>query len=214
MTELRHDLPPLPIRMRVLPIEERGYPVPWFVAWIDGKPDFRVIDTPKLAIAHNRHVCWLCGQPLGRYLAFVIGPMCAINRVSSEPPSHRECAAFAAIACPFMVRPAAKRREANLPDHHEAAGIGLKRNPGVTLVWITRSYKAFRPPGGGVLFEIGDPIETLWFSQGRRAAADEVIASFTSGCPLLEGEAIREGASAHAAYLRMRETAMRFIPAA
>jgi hypothetical protein len=38
---LRPELTELPLRMRGLPLDERGYPVPWFVAWIDGKPEFR-----------------------------------------------------------------------------------------------------------------------------------------------------------------------------
>jgi len=32
----------------MLPIDpDRGYPVPWFVAWVNGKPDFRVIGVGK-----------------------------------------------------------------------------------------------------------------------------------------------------------------------
>lgn len=38
-TSLRADLPPLPPRMQRLPVDERGYPVSFFVAWPDGKPD-------------------------------------------------------------------------------------------------------------------------------------------------------------------------------
>jgi hypothetical protein len=84
----------LPQRIRQLPISPAGFPAPWFVAWFrDGKPcdpgqgtpDFRVIDTPKIGIAIRQKRCWVCGGFLGRHLAFVIGPMCAINRVISEP---------------------------------------------------------------------------------------------------------------------------------
>jgi len=38
MTALRESLPSLPLAMRGLPRDHRGYPVPWFVAWVDGKP--------------------------------------------------------------------------------------------------------------------------------------------------------------------------------
>lgn len=31
-------------------------------------------------------------------MTFVVGPMCELNRISGEPPSHRECAEFSA-AC-------------------------------------------------------------------------------------------------------------------
>ena len=40
-------LPPMPSRIAALPVDERGYPVPWFVAWIDGKPEFRCADPAK-----------------------------------------------------------------------------------------------------------------------------------------------------------------------
>lgn len=174
--------------MARLPLDARGYPVPWFVAWIDGAPDFRVIGPGKLAKAVNYKLCWLCGEPLGRFGAFVIGPMCALNRTSSEPPSHRDCAIFAATACPFLTRPNAERRSANLPaDYVEPAGVGLKRNPGACLVWVTRSWKWFRVENGA-LCEVGDPTETLWYAEGRAATREEIDTSILTGLPLLLAE--------------------------
>ena len=78
---------PLPKRLRWAPISETGYPVPWFVDWIDGKPDFRVMDGRKYDRAIKHDLCWLCGQTLGRFKVFTAGPMCAVNRTSGEPPS-------------------------------------------------------------------------------------------------------------------------------
>src|SRR5258708_39459955 len=95
----------IPQRMARLPISPTGFPVPWFVAWVDGVPDFRVIGPDKIVQAVKRNLCWLCGQPKGIHHAFVIGPMCAINRTISEPSSHLECAQFAAVACPFLANP-------------------------------------------------------------------------------------------------------------
>jgi len=46
-----------------------------------------------VCVRHKR--CWLCGQPLGKFMCFVVGPMCAINKTSAEPPSHRDCALYA-----------------------------------------------------------------------------------------------------------------------
>ena len=99
MTDLRPGLPPLPRRMRTLPIDERGYPVPWFVQWFlpdgsgaapgVGKPDFRVADGYKRESAVKHRLCWLCGGKLGRQFAFVIGPMCAINFALFRPPPRR-----------------------------------------------------------------------------------------------------------------------------
>lgn len=182
---LREGLPPLPATMRRLPVDHRGYPVPWFVAWIDGKPDFRVVDSAKFRPAIKQRLCWLCGSPLGAHFAFVIGPMCGITRTISEPPSHVDCAMFSAQACPFLALPKAKRRESNMPDGvKDAPGVGLKRNPGAVAVWVTDSYRPFKAPNGQ-LFEIGKPKKVHWYAEGRSASRSEVLASVESGIPLL-----------------------------
>lgn len=210
---VRDGLPPMPPNVSKLPVDARGYPVPWFVAWIDDKPDFRVIRENGIALAHNNERCWICGEPRGRNLAFVIGPMCAVNRVSSEPPSHRDCAIFAATACPFLTLPKAQRRDANLPAHSPAAGLGLKRNPGVALVWVTRNYWPFRTPDGGTLFRVGNPIETLWFAEGREATRAEVEESVRTGLPTLQAMADEQGGDAPAALAQQHFEAMKLIPA-
>jgi hypothetical protein len=78
MSELRRELPDLPPRIAKLPVD-RGYPVPWFVAWVDGKPEFRVMDHRRLVRAIKESRCWVCGQKLGAIRAYVLGPMCAVN---------------------------------------------------------------------------------------------------------------------------------------
>lgn len=193
---LRPGLPPLPQRIADLPIDERGYPVPWFVAWIDGKPEFRAMDAQKLEAAIKAKRCWVCGDVLGRNMAFVIGPMCAINRISGEPPSHSGCAEFAVMACPFMLMPKMRRRQNDLPEDVTKDEAHLDRNPGVTLLWVTRSYTWFRRPEGNVLFEIGDPIELSWWCEGRAATRSEVLNSITTGLPALIEIAQQEGPKA------------------
>src|SRR5438128_452198 len=91
----------MPIRMRSLP-RWQSRPVPWFVAWFEGVPDFRIIQSGRIAQAVREKLCWVCGEPLGKYKTFVIGPMCAVNRVVSEPPSHHDRAAYSASMCPFL----------------------------------------------------------------------------------------------------------------
>jgi hypothetical protein len=208
----------IPPQMRKLPVSPEGYPTPWFVAWIDGKPDFRVIDTPKIGRAVKEKRCWLCGGPLGQYnKAFVIGPMCAINRVISEPPSHCECAEFSARACPFLSQPRMQRNEKDLPpDVNAAAGFAIKRNPGAICVWVTKTYRPFRAHAGddGILFQLGDPVETLWFANGREATRAEVLQSIDSGYPLLMELAEQQGAAAIAELERRRREAMPLLPVA
>lgn len=203
-------LPPIatwPPRVQALPRDKRGFPVPWFVTWFrdgkrvrshsrDAEPDFRVADLPKVASAIKGGLCWVCGQTLGRHVAFLIGPMCAINRVSSEPPSHRGCAEFAVRACPFLISPRMRRNAKDLPEERvPPAGHGFLRNPGVALVWVTESFRTAQAQTGnpGILFEIGEPEHLGFYAQGRPATRAEVVGSIESGLPLLRDVARREG---------------------
>jgi len=214
MSEYRSELPEVPQRMRRLPIA-RGYPVPWFVMKVNGEFDFRVQDHRKRILAVNNHLCWLCGQRLGQHLAFVIGPMCAINRVSGEPPSHRECAEFAVKGCPFLTQRETGYREAGLPEGVVMSDLNIVRQPGVALIWVTRSYKIVRVDGEtGYVCRMGDPDAVLWFREGRAATRAEVMDSLDSGCPRLRKMAEDEGPRAVEHYERSKEIAMQLLPAA
>lgn len=210
--------PDLPSIMFNLPIDPRGFPVPWFVAWEDGKPLFPVADGAKMERAVSESRCWVCGHHLGRIRAFVIGPMCAVNRVSSEPPSHLECARFSARNCPFLVKPTMKRatdsrayQERNLCD---PAGTMISRNPGVTLVWWTlRHGIKYRGPDG-VLFDIGKPHAVEFYREGRAATRQEIIDSIESGLPALESLARQDGPAAQAMLYEMHRQAMDLLPVA
>lgn len=173
----------MPRRIAALRRNGDGYPVPWFVAWIDGKPDFRVIAPGKILQAVKYSRCWLCGGLLMGTPAFVIGPMCAVNRVSAEPPSHPSCATYAARVCPFLTNPKKERRDTGKPeDAAEPAGVMLTRNPGVALVWCAPAWTTFDAPGGA-LFHVGEPSRVEWWAEGREATRDEVVASIESGYP-------------------------------
>ena len=82
MTELNASIRDItiPRRMRRLPVSPRGFPVPWFVAWLGGVPDFRCIGLGKLVKAIHQHCCWLCDEPLGFWQTYAIGPMCIVKR--------------------------------------------------------------------------------------------------------------------------------------
>lgn len=188
---LRENLPLLPRRMQSLPVSDRGYPVPWFVAEIDGKPEFRAMDGRKWALAVEKNLCWVCGQALGTRFVFVVGPMCGINRISSEPPSHKDCAEFSAKACPFLTMPKMVRREGDDLDaiRVPAAGMMLERNPGVTLLWFTRSYTPFKvrrdEANPGYLIRMGDPFEVAFYAHGRKATREEIQQAIETGLPAL-----------------------------
>ena len=207
------NLPDMPARIARLPRDHRGFPVPWFVRRIDGEPDFRLVEPGKLAAAHKGR-CWTCGEPLGVHRVYVIGPMCVINRVTSEPASHRDCAEFAARACPFLTRPRMRRNQKDLPEDRTVPGIHLDRNPGAVALYETRTARPFRA-GEGVLFRLGEPTRVDWFAEGRPATRAEIIASIESGYPqLLEVATRYDGPDGVRELERQRGRALELLPAA
>jgi len=111
------------------------------------------------------------------------------------------------------VRPAATRRESNLPEHNSPAGEMITRNPGVSLLWTSKAYKPVRAENG-VLFDVGDPHEVSWWREGRAATRAEIMNSIESGYPLLHSAAEKDGPRAISMLESMRETAMQLLPAA
>jgi hypothetical protein len=211
VSTLRSWLEPLTARLAKLPVF-RGFPVPWFVAKIKGEYEFRAMDPAKITKALNKRLCWCCGQPLDYFATFVIGPMCAINRVSSEPPSHLECARWSSRNCPFLTQRQMERREDETTLSAHVAGVGIKRNPGVALLWTTDKWRPFDAGNGGLLIRIGDPKETEWWSHGRKATRAEVVESVRTGFPILEDMARRDGAGAMRQLAIMAKTAERYYP--
>jgi hypothetical protein len=176
-----------------LPIDKRGYPVPWFVHWVNGEPEFRVIGHGKWAKAISEALCWVCGHPFtNRRKAFVVGPMCAINRISAEPPSHAECARFSALACPFLSKPHMVRRENDLPpervkpeERDVPPEVSLLHNPGVALVWHTREFEILQM-GRDALIHMGEPSGGVeWYCQSRPATRKECYDAVNKGLPKL-----------------------------
>jgi hypothetical protein len=219
--DLRPELERPPQRIADLP-RRRGYPVPWFVDWIvdgksapigEGEPDFRIMSGERWKRAIEYGDCWVCGQKMGTYRAFTVGPMCAINRTSAEPPSHRDCAEWSARNCPFLARPHARRREAGMVEGTVAPpGISLMRNPGVALVWVTKRGR-YRLRREVDLFDIGEPEEVSWWAEGREATRAEVDHSIDTGYPALFELADEEGADAVKELNRMVSRARTLLPA-
>jgi hypothetical protein len=111
----------IPPRMKHRPVDAHGYPIP-FVQLIgpDGLPDFRVIDMALLQRCLARRLCGLCGEPMGRNIFFVGGPLCVPNGLFCDPPMHKDCAEFALRTCPHLANAKSRFSRAPLP-----AGEGL-----------------------------------------------------------------------------------------
>jgi hypothetical protein len=217
------DLPELPPRVARLLKDHRGYPIPYFVQWMkegqearDGEegaaPDFRIINSPRMARCFSQSRCWICGDVMGRHRVFAIGPMCVINRVTMEPPSHRDCAEFAAKACPFLIRPRMRRNAKDLPQAAPTPGIAIDRNPGCIALYETAGYRRFNTTTGA-LIRLDPPERIDWWAEGRTATRAEVMESIDSGYPLLMGIARHEGDAAVKELVRQREIGMKWVPA-
>lgn len=181
MIRLREGLPPLPARMERLRIDARGYPVPWFVAWHDGKPDFRIVAGSKFMHAIRFGACWICGEPTGVKKTFVLGSLSTISRSTIEPASHYDCAHFAVRACPFMLLPRSQYRTADLPPGtRPASGHLTDRNPGVNALWTTSNYQLWGTEDGRMI-QVGFPLAVEWYREGRRATRAEIMESIDSG---------------------------------
>lgn len=218
------DLPPAPPRIAALPKDKRGYPVPWFICWMkDGKqvgprepgaePDFRMADGYKRGLAFRANRCWICGERLGVNQVFTIGPMCVVNRVTSEPASHRLCAEYAVKACPFLARPRMRRmpNDDMLEEDKVVAGIMLARNPGVTCLYETDDARQFNASNGW-LIRLGPPDRVNWWREGRQATRAEVEESINSGLPELRRLAAMDGRGALDELEHLRQAAWAFLP--
>jgi hypothetical protein len=208
------DVVTMPPRIAVLPRDHRGYPVPFFVQWSrDGVPLFPIFDPHKYRRCVTHNLCWLCGQPLARNVVFVVGPMCTINRISSEPPSHLDCTTYGLRVCPFMVNPAMRRVPTErFGEVQSPAGIMDEGNPGVMAQWLTREYKITRLPNGP-LIDMGDPSDVFWWTRGRFATSQEAANAMQAGAAKLGAVAAEhEGASGVAFVAKQLRIARGLLP--
>ncbi|HEV2639192.1 MAG TPA: hypothetical protein VGX23_28890 [Actinocrinis sp.] len=121
---MRIDELPMPARVAARPRDERGYPVPAITPWQDGLPQFALTSLPRTYICAMEHRCSICGDamapgPVWRVLAGPEADAAAealaagrrfLNRApTAEAPGHRACMLYAAITCPYLARPAARR---------------------------------------------------------------------------------------------------------
>lgn len=90
-------------RVAALP-QYHGFPIPYFAKIrTDGTPDFKITDEARRTLCAIERRCWVCGQILGRFTAFLGGPKSIGYRLFVDGPMHRDCAQDAMAICPFML---------------------------------------------------------------------------------------------------------------
>src|SRR5215475_14177208 len=127
----------MPAAVAARPRDARGYPVPAITPWEDGEPRFAATGVARTFLCAVERRCSVCGTPIepGPVWRVVSGPEAdAIDdalaagheyrnaAATAEAPGHRTCMLYAAVTCPYLARPTARRGEAG-----EAPGLTVQR---------------------------------------------------------------------------------------
>ena len=139
---MQPDDAPMPSAVADRPRDPRGYPVPAITPWHNGVPMFAATSTSRSLICAVERRCSICGTPLGtgpvwRVVAAEEAQAIAeaqttgrtyVNRAgTAEAPGHLGCMLYAAMICPYLARPNARRGvEAHIGDFaaHRGAARG------------------------------------------------------------------------------------------
>jgi hypothetical protein len=115
----------MPAGVSARPRDARGYPVLAISPWRDGEPVFAVTSPERILVCAVERRCSICGLGLGKGPVWrVVGAdeAAAIAAASGEhdgfenaartvePPGHQACMLYAAVVCPWLARPNARRR--------------------------------------------------------------------------------------------------------
>jgi hypothetical protein len=95
----------VPIKMRMLARDRRGYPIPFIVTRdLTKRPFFTINDVGRVIICGRRKVCGICGQKLERDTWLIGGPGAAFHEHGAylDPPMHKACATYALQVCPYL----------------------------------------------------------------------------------------------------------------
>jgi hypothetical protein len=164
----------VPERIKQLVSFRREEPVPWWVPWTalesdrptyppEGRPRFDLKPRPeRFERAMREHRCWTCGDQLGAVVTFVTEPHWVVQGFAGEPPSHSDCAAYAATHCPYFVGPDAP----------------------LVCLWMCRRYATVKTDTGP-LIEICGATHVDWFQAGKPAHRAQIIAAFARVMPKL-----------------------------
>ena len=195
------------------PAHSIGAAIRFHGSWREaGQPDFRCVAPGKLEEAVRRSICWVCGQPLGRFKSFTTGPLCAVNGVSAEPPSHRECAEYSAKTCPFLTKPRMRRNERDLSDDApHPVGSMIDRNPGVALIWTTSTFQV-RRVAEGALFRSARLMRCSGSPKAERPRALRFWPRSKVGFPISWLSAEKDGPEALRELHRLTDQATQFVP--
>jgi hypothetical protein len=115
---------PMPPAVAARPRDERGYPVLAITPWADGRPRFAATGTARSFLCAVERRCSICGTPMAAgpvwrvvggleaeaiATALAAGVAYRNEAATVEAPGHRECMLYAAVVCPYLAQPTARR---------------------------------------------------------------------------------------------------------
>ncbi|TQF03730.1 hypothetical protein E6W39_17690 [Kitasatospora acidiphila] len=173
---MRFDAVPMPPAVAARPRDGRGYPVPAITPWADGEPQFALSDYERTARCARQRECSVCGvlmergpvwRVVGTAEAGAIGQALAAGAPyrnlapTLEAPGHRACMLYAAMVCPYLARPNA-RRSRDVEGADEVVGQ-LERGTarGATGAVVGFADYEFAITATQVLFRFLDVVEFL-----------------------------------------------------
>ncbi|MFD7581869.1 hypothetical protein [Kitasatospora sp. NPDC059817] len=174
---MRFDAVPMPERVGERPRDVRGYPVPAITPWRGGEPQFALTDHERSANCALERLCSVCGgfmargpvwRVVGAAESAAIGAALAEGRPyrnlapTMEGPGHRACMLYAAMVCPYLARPNARRRATahGGVDGLTAAAVRGAVRGGTGAVVGFGDYE-YAVTESRVLFRFLDPVEFL-----------------------------------------------------
>ncbi|MBB5870206.1 hypothetical protein F4553_003585 [Allocatelliglobosispora scoriae] len=139
---------PMPAAVAARPRDERGYPVLAITPWEDDQPRFAATGTARTYLCAVERRCSVCGTPMAEgpvwrvvsgaeadAIADAIDAGVAYRNAAAtvEAPGHRACMLYAAVVCPYLARPTARRGQDTVAADLVAAK-GDKRGLGGAVV--------------------------------------------------------------------------------
>lgn len=184
----------MPSAIAARPRDSRGYPVLAITPWSAGTPDFAVTSTARILVCAVERRCSICGTGLGKgpiwrvvaaeeaaAIAQALGDGRTYSNAATtvEPPGHHACMLYAAMVCPYLARPTARRgTDASVPDADFSRGEVHGSTQGLTGAVVAFDTYEFEV-GDTVLFRFSGLSSHVPYALGDEhlAALHEAIAA-------------------------------------
>jgi hypothetical protein len=161
----------IPFRMKDLPRDTNGYPIPFtMLRTEDGAADFTRHDLAAIGKSIFDQLCSICGQALHTDIWLLAGAKIALNPHGGyiDPAMHKQCAVYALKVCPYLALPSFAKRLPNEVDASHSSVRIITGKPVVFALVKTCNYHVVTTPQGGtILLPIRPLLDIEYWREGR-----------------------------------------------